>query len=117
MTTLGFYPERLLIHTVTRASRASNGAKGDPVPGATSTFKARVEKKSGYVRGSDGALVRYEYRMATNTVVKLDDIFWFPSVGGEAADDTSSANNARRPVSLEIASDANGSRRGVMVFF
>jgi hypothetical protein len=99
-----------LVHTVTRKRRTGVGVKGAPVYGAATTHSARVEKTRKIVRSSDGRELVIEYEMAMLDEVKEDDQFWFPSINGEPADDTSNNDKARVPKFVQTARDKSGLR-------
>ena len=108
-----------LIHEVTRSRRSevTIGAKGDPVFGPQSTFKARVEKTSRLVRTTNGREVVASHVLATQTPVDVSDRFWLPSIAGEPADDPLDAQRARTPLSVEVATDKVGRACLFRVYF
>jgi hypothetical protein len=85
-----------------------NSVDGTPAYGALGTIRARVEKKTKLMRGKDGKDVQVGHVMATVTAVLYDDEFWFPAIGAEPADDTSSPDNARTPLAIQTATDRAG---------
>ena len=99
-----------LVHTVSRKQRSAGtgGAKGDPGYGALQTIKARVEKKRVIIRDQDGREAYSDASLMTNVEIKLTDVFWLPSIAGEAADNTALTNAGRKPVSIEVATDKSG---------
>jgi hypothetical protein len=107
-----------LIHTLTRKCRSgAPGSKGEPSYTAADTIKARVEKKQTMIRGTDGREIVSEYQMATSVEVKLDDVFWFPSIAGEPADNTADISAARSPRVVNAATDKQGKAMMWRTFF
>lgn len=109
-----------LIHTVTRKRLAltPNSGRGEPTYDAVaSTIRARVEKKAVMVRRADGTYVQSSHVMATQAVVLMSDIFWFPSIAGEPADDTTKQAAARRPLAVPVATTKSGLEALFEVYF
>lgn len=106
-----------LIHTCTRTQRTGVTSKGDPSYGASSTFRARVEKKRSMVAGADGKDVACEYVLATTTAIAYDDRIWLPAIGGEGADDTADLGDANLPKSIEVATNKLGTQKLYIVRF
>jgi hypothetical protein len=109
-----------LIHTVTRA-RVSSGTtptgKGDPTYAAQDTIAARVERQKRKVSRGDGEVVDTTHVMATDAEVRMTDVFWFPSIAGEAADDVTAMSRGRRPVSVVCATNKLGTQALWQVYF
>lgn len=108
-----------MAHKVTRSRRSSTeiGAKGDPAWGPQTTLRARVEKTFKMVRTPNGREIIASHVMATDEPVELTDRYWLPSIGGELADDTTSASAARAPLSVEVATDKAGKNAIFRVYF
>ncbi len=97
-----------LKHTVTRKQRTGIGTKGDPTFGAATTFKAKVDKMSKTIRRSNGSTLKISHVLTTTTAISVDDQFWFPSIAGEPADDTTSADAARAPAEVNVSASPSG---------
>lgn len=110
-------PTGWFIHTLTRKSKTGRNNKGDPTFGSASTFTGRVEKKRALVRSASGEMVATSHVVVTQTVLSDEDIVWFPSIAGEPADNTASNNAARTPVSIEVATNKDGSAALVRAYF
>ena len=106
-----------MVHVCTKKSRSSTGAKGDPVLGSPSTFKARVEKKRTTVRSADGRETVSSHVLTTTSQILPDDVVWFPAIAGDTADDTSSLDAARTPLSVEVATTKSGAQYIWQIFF
>lgn len=107
-----------MVHSVTRKKRTGSNSKGDPIYGAATKIRARVEKTRKRVLDSVGQEVVSEYTMATEKLdVSLSDMFWFPSIAGEPSDDTSNANTARLPIAIDRATNKSGQAIFVVVYF
>lgn len=107
-----------MVHRVTRKQRTGSNAKGDPTYGAATAIKARVEKTRKRVLDAVGMETVSEFTMATDTLdVSLSDVFWFPSISGEPADDTSNANAGRMPIAIDRATTKTGQALFVVVYF
>lgn len=101
-------PLTWFIHTVTRASRISVDVNGEPVLSAQSTFRCRIEKRTVYRRGADGKDASGQHQLVTVTPIKIDDVFWFPAIFGEPADDVTDPQAGRTPVQTDIATTMRG---------
>jgi hypothetical protein len=106
-----------LVHSVTRKRRTGVSSRGDPTFGSASTVRARVERKRTMVRDAGGKEVVSSARMALLDEPRLDDLYWLPSIGGETADDTTSDDAARSPLSIEVATNQTGNQKLWMVYF
>lgn len=99
-----------LIHTVTRKRRTGNNSDGTPSYGSADTIKVRVEKKRKFIRLPSGKELLIQYEMVFDGEVRYDDVFWFPSIAGEAADDTTNADAARAPALVFTSTNKNGTQ-------
>jgi hypothetical protein len=106
-----------LVHVCTKKSRVGLGVKGDPAFGAASTFRARVEKKRSTVRSADGRETVTSHVLVTTTPINPDDVVWFPSIAGEAADDTTTIDAGRTPLAVEVATTKGGAGHLWQVYF
>lgn len=107
-----------MIHRVTRKKRTGSNAKGDPTYSLATSIKARVEKTRKRVLDAVGMETVSEFTMATTMLdVSLSDVFWFPSIGGEPADDTSNPNAGRLPVAIDRATTKVGQPVFIVVYF
>lgn len=109
-----------MIHQVQRRRRTTSapvGDYGDPSYTAQIPIMARLEKRRATVRRGDGETVTAEYVMATLEECRMSDVFWFPSIAGEAADDTTDLGAARRPVAIEVATTKSGAESLWQVYF
>lgn len=106
-----------LVHTVSRKRVTGHSSAGDPTFGSLTTIRARVEKVRRIVRDAQGKEITAQYEMATLDEVRLDDTFWMPSIAGEPADDTTSDNAGRSPLSLRLATDKPGVQKLWLVYF
>jgi hypothetical protein len=106
-----------LIHSCSKRSTTSKNAKGDPVYGALTPFKARVEKSTALVKGPDGEDVTASHVLVTDTLILPEDLVWFPSVNDEPADDITNALGGRTVVAIASASNKSGRQKLWQVFF
>lgn len=102
-------PPGWLIHTVTVAARTGVNANGEPTYAAQTTLRARVEKKTVFMRGPDGRQVLARHVLSAPGVLAYDAAYWFPAIGvGDVADDTSTQDAARSPVAIDSATNKRG---------
>lgn len=92
---MGFWDDTML-STCTKASQASTSADGDPETyAARVTFLARVQRSK--ARGAE--TIEHDAVIYTSTPVLPTDRIWLPG------DDTTDANDARRPVEVSQHAD------------
>lgn len=90
--------ETLLTSSITIASQASVDTHGDPSYGSPRTVRARIQP----ARGRDEEEIEHEHVILCGEVISPDDRIWLPG------DDTTSADAARRPLSVEEQRDRWG---------
>lgn len=84
----------LMTHTVTLAAASSVSNFSDVTYAAQTTIKARVEHRRTLAIDASGNRVSAEHTVISESEIKLSDRVWLPG------DDTSEANEARRPISV-----------------
>lgn len=112
-------PASWFVHTLTRKriTGTTPTGKGDPTLGTADLVVGRLEKRRILTKRGDGQEVFAQHVFATQTEVKMTDVFWFPAISGEAADDTTLASRARRPLSIDIATTKTGLEQLWQVYF
>jgi hypothetical protein len=99
-----------LIHSFRRKRRIGLSLKGDPLYGPQEIVQGRGEYVMRMVRSSDGKDVVSSCTVTMLEAPKLDDIYWFPSIAGSLADDSTDDGAGRTPISISGASNKLGSQ-------
>lgn len=92
----------ILVDTVTIAQITGRSLSGDPTFGTQSTIPARVERLFSTVIDDEGNEVLSQHKVASESEIRLTDSVWLPG------DDTTSNNDARRPIATTKASTPDG---------
>ena len=88
---------RWMTDTVTLAASSGVSTSGDPTWSAQREIAARVVWGHDLVRQSDGTEIESSVKVATHDAVTMGDRIWLPG------DDTSSTEEARKPISISHA--------------
>jgi len=91
-----------LTSTITVATQSGVDSYGDPTFATAATMSARVETKQRIIVGTNGDEYQSNHVVCTASAIPLNARVWLPG------DTTSDANQARRPIMVEAASDKAG---------